>query len=128
MKILKNILIQEANILTRNFHRYKPKTLKKIAKIINEKGCYGNFGIVSQLDIFDTLQLDQIAFSCVNARCIDRKYLFCDIQILDTILGNLLNKMDENKIYFALVGTGKLTEDFEVYDYEFCRIDAYERK
>ena len=65
MKILKNIIIQKSNTLTSNFHRYKPKTLKKIAKIINEKGCYGNFGIYSQLDISDTLQLDQIAFSCI---------------------------------------------------------------
>ncbi|MCA9496207.1 MAG: hypothetical protein KC589_04655 [Nanoarchaeota archaeon] len=65
MKIIKNVLIQEANILTRNLHLYKPKTLKKIDKIINEKGCYGNFGIYSQLDISDTLQLDQIAFSCI---------------------------------------------------------------
>lgn len=31
MKILKNIIIQESNTLTSNFHRYKPKTLKKIA-------------------------------------------------------------------------------------------------
>jgi len=127
MKILKNILIQEADVLTSNLHRYKPKTLKKISKIINEKGCYGNFGISSQLDISDNLQLDQIAFSCVNARFIARKYLYCDIQILDTLLGNLLNEMNINNIYFGLVGTGKLTEDFEVYDYEFCRIDAYKR-
>lgn len=127
MKILKDILIQESNILTRNFHRYKPKTLKKIAKIINEKGCYGNFGIASQLDIFDILQLDQIAFSCINAKFFDY-CLVCDIQILDTPLGNLLNEMDINDIYFGLVGTGKLTENLEIYDYEFCRIDAYERK
>ena len=127
MKILKNILIQEADILTKNNHRYKLKTLKKIAKNINDKGCYGNFGTVQQLDICENLQLDQIAFSCINARCIDRKYLYCDIQILDTPLGNLLNKMDINDIYFGLVGTGKLKENFEIYDYEFCRIDAYRR-
>lgn len=43
---------------------------------------------------------NQIAFSCINARCIDRKYLYCDIQISDTPLGNLLNEMDINDIYF----------------------------
>ena len=28
---------------------------------------------------------------------------------------------------FGLVGIGKLKENFEIYDYEFCRIDAYRR-
>lgn len=94
--------------------------------LVNEKGCCGNFRIASQLDISNTLQLDQIAFSCINAKFFDYG-LVCDIQILDTPFGNLLNESNENEIYFGLVGTGKLTEDFEVYDYEFCRIDAYKR-
>lgn len=129
MKILKNILIQEANVLTRNLHRYKQKTLKKIAKKINNDYCYGHFEIYPKLDVvgLGTLQIDQIAFYCTNARFIDNG-LYCDIIILNTHIGNIMNNTNKCDIYFGLVGTGKMKENCEIYDYEFCRIDAYKRK